>query len=161
MSDYPLPGFRFKVEFFVATENASNLGSSKPICSGAFAECSGLEASMETRAIRVGGNNFGEIQRAGRVSFGTVILKRGVSTTRDLWKWFELVGTGAYAYRLDAMISLLDFGDSEGWSTNHSWYMLNALPNKFKAADFVATSNEVGVEELHFVHEGMYHLYDD
>jgi len=161
MSEYPLPAFRFKVNFYVATERASNLGDSKPICSGAFSECTGLEATMEPRAIRAGGANYGEIQRAGRVSFGTVILKRGVARTRDLWKWFELVATGAYAYRLDAEVSLLDFGDSEGLDTDHSWYLWNALPTKFKAADFVATAQEVGIEELHFVHEGMYHLYAD
>lgn len=161
MSEYPLPAFRFKVDFYVATPDASNLGESKPVCSGAFAECSGLEAVMETRAIRVGGQNYGEVQRAGRVSFATVILKRGVAKTRDLWKWFELVGTGGYAFRLDAEVSLLGFGDEDGLETNHSWYLLNALPTKFKAADFVATSTDVGIEELHFVHEGMYHFHDD
>lgn len=161
MNEYPLPAFRFKIDFYVGTEGASNFGDSKPICSGAFAECTGLEAVMEPRSIRVGGTNYGETQRAGRVSFGTVILKRGVAKTRDLWKWFELVGNGAYAFRLDAEVSLLGFGDSEGLDTNHSWYLMNALPTKFKAADFVATAQEVALEELHFVHEGMYHFHAD
>ncbi len=156
---YPLPVFRFKVDFYVATEDAPNFMDAKPVCSGAFAECSGLEANMEARAIRVGGQNYGEVQRAGQVSFATVILKRGISTTRDLWKWFELVGTGSYAYRLDAEISVRDFGDDDGSKTNHSWYLLNAIPTKFKAADLVANSPDVGIEELHFVHEGMHHFY--
>jgi hypothetical protein len=33
--------------------------------------------------------------------------------------------------------------------------MRNALPTKFRAATYDATAREVGVEELHFVHEGL------
>jgi len=37
-----------------------------------------------------------------------------------------------------------------------SWKLVNALPVKFKTADFNARASEVGVEELHLVHEGLY-----
>lgn len=154
--DYPLPVFRFQVRFTVATEN-SGVSGERLLCGGAFSECSGLEATMEPKAIKAGGHNYGEFQRAGRVSFATVILKRGVTRNRDLWKWFELVGNGAYAYRLKAEIILLDF-DRDGRETPvMSWQMQNALPTKFKAADFNSTSTQVAIEELHFVHEGLTH----
>jgi phage tail-like protein len=154
--DYPLPIFRFRVRFTVATEN-SGVGGERLLCGGAFSECSGLEASMEPKAIKAGGHNYGEFQRAGRVSFATVILKRGVTRNRDLWKWFELMGNGAYAYRLNAEIILLDF-DRDGQETPvMSWRMRNALPTRFRAADFNATSTQVAIEELHFVHEGLTH----
>jgi phage tail-like protein len=78
------------------------------LCSGAFAECTGLEATMEPRAIKAGGSNYGVAQRMGRVSFATVILKRGMTTTRDLWNWFQTVGGGAYAYRLSVEIEMRD-----------------------------------------------------
>ncbi len=47
--------------------------------STAFAEVTGLEATMEPRAIREGGRNWGQHQRAGQVSFATVVFKRGIT----------------------------------------------------------------------------------
>jgi phage tail-like protein len=156
--DYPLPVFRFQVKFTVSTEN-SGVSGERLLCGGAFSECSGLEATMEPKAIKAGGHNYGEFQRAGRVSFATVILKRGVTKNRDLWNWFHLVGNGAYAYRLKAEITLLDF-DKDGRETPiMSWQMQNALPTKFKAADFNSTFTQTAIEELHFVHEGL--IFED
>jgi phage tail-like protein len=152
--DYPLPVFRFQVRFIVSTENSSVAGEERLLCSGAFSECSGLEATMEPKAIKAGGHNYGEFQRAGRINFSTVILKRGVTKNRDLWNWFHLVGNGAYAYRLKAEVTLLDF-DNE--TPVMSWQMLNALPTKFKTADFNSTFTQAAIEELHFVHEGLIH----
>jgi phage tail-like protein len=156
--DYPLPVFRFRVKFTVSTENSGSSGNERLLCGGAFSECSGLEATMEPKAIKAGGRNYGEIQRAGRVTFGTVVLKRGVTRNRDLWKWFQLVGNGAYAYRLTAEITLLDF-DRDGRETPvMAWQMQNAMPVKFKAADFNSTFTQAAIEELHFVHEGLIHV---
>lgn len=154
--DYPLPVFRFRVEFYVSTPNASKNGEKKLLCRGAFSECSGLEATVEPKSIKVGGLNYGQVHRAGRVNFATVILRRGVSSNGDLWKWFDLVGSGAYAYRLNAEISLLDFKRKKKPSVIITWKMRNALPTKFKTADLNAKSgSDVGIEELHFVHEGL------
>ena len=36
-----------------------------------------------------------------------------------------------------------------------AYKMSKALPIKFKAADLNAKGSEVGIEELHFVHEGL------
>lgn len=156
--NYPLPVFRFRVRFTVATEK-SGVSGERLLCGGAFSECSGLEATMEPKAIKAGGNNYGEFQRAGRVNFSTVILKRGVTKNRDLWSWFQLVGNGAYAYRLNAEVTLLDFDiAAEGQEKPVMvWKMKNALPTKFKAADFNSTFTQVAIEELHFVHEGLIH----
>jgi len=49
---------------------------------------------MEVKVIKEGGRNYGVIQRSGLVTFATVVLKRGMTTTRDLYKWFELVAMG-------------------------------------------------------------------
>lgn len=156
--DYPLPVFRFRVDFYVNTPNAPNQGDQKRLCRGAFSECTGLEATMEPKSIKVGGQNYGQVQRAGRVNFATVILRRGISSNRDLWTWFELVANGGYAYRLDAEVSLLDFKSEKEPSVIMTWRMHNALPTKFKTADFNAKAgSDVGIEELHFVHEGLTH----
>ncbi len=50
---------------------------------------------MEPKVIKAGGANYGAAQRVGPVSFATVVLKRGMTSTRDLWNWFANVAGGA------------------------------------------------------------------
>lgn len=124
------------------------------LCGGAFSEVTGLEATMEPKVIKEGGRNFGVVQRVGPVTFATVVLKRGVSVTTDLWKWFELVAGGAYANRLTATITWR--GPKK--ETLLQWRLHRALPTKFKTADLNAAGTNVGIEELHISHEGMEQL---
>lgn len=152
----PLHVFRFRVDFYGSEEGSDNRGSKVPLCSGRFSQCSGLEANMEPKTIKSGGRNRGAAQRMGRVSFATVVLKRGVTASSDLWRWFDLVAGGAYAFRLDAEVVLLGPGDDPDGQGALRWKLERALPTKFKTADMDATrGTEVGIEELHFVHEGL------
>lgn len=147
---YPLHVFRFRVDFREDPING-DAGEPVPMCSGAFSECTGLEATMEPKVIKEGGRNYGPIQRAGPVTFATVILRRGITTTRHLWQWFEFVNDrNYYAYRLAAMITLSDAAGN----TMLTWELSRAMPIKFKVPDLNAKGTEVGVEELHLVHEG-------
>ena len=52
----PLPTFNFHVD-----ASLPGVNSGKPVCFGAFAEVSGLEATMEPKVIKVGGRNYGPI----------------------------------------------------------------------------------------------------
>jgi phage tail-like protein len=157
---FPAHVFRFQVDF-AEEPLPPNTGSanavSVPLCSGAFSECAGLEATMEPKTIKEGGKNYGVNHRAGPVTFATVVLKRGMTTTRDLWKWFELVAKGAYAYRLSATVTLFGAAPSVDGEPEPlvSWKLERAIPVKFKAADLNAKGTEVGIEELHLAHEGM------
>lgn len=147
--------FRFRVEFFQGGRGFDS-GAKIPLCAGAFAEASGLEASMEPKAIREGGRNFGDRQRPGRVTFQPVVLKRGVTPAPHLWRWFELVAGGRYAVRLDARLLLMGPGDDPLTAPGRfEWRMRNCLPTRFRAPTFQARDNEVAIEELHFVHEGL------
>jgi phage tail-like protein len=150
----PLQVFRFHVRFKRVSGAGAGAGP-EDVCSGAFSECTGLEATMEPKVIKAGGMNYGAVQRAGAVTFATVVLKRGMTRTRDLFTWFQLVAGGAYAYRLSAEIEMRNgAGD-----TTLVWGLDNYMPVKFKAADLNAKSNDVGVEELHLAHEGL-RLFD-
>jgi len=145
----PLHVFKFQVDFAGDWLEAAHLRT--PLCSGSFSECTGLEATMEPKVIKEGGNNYGPVQRAGPVTFATVILKRGMTTTRDLWQWFNLLNGGKYSYRLTATVSMFDIAGQGVLA----WQLDGALPIKFKAADLNARGTEVGVEELHLAHEGL------
>ena len=151
VNDYPVSGFRFLVEFKEQMLTNETEGGEVLLCSGAFSECSGLEVTMEPKSIKEGGRNWGSAQRMGAINFGTVVLKRGLTKTADLWAWFSLVGEGAYAQRLNVTITLFD----QSGKGLFSWTLLKAMPIKFKAPDLSASNNEVAIEELHLVHEGL------
>jgi phage tail-like protein len=152
---YPLTLFRFQVDFERVSLTDSAKKGAVAVCSGAFSECTGLEATMEPKVIKSGGWNYGVQQRTGPVTFATVILKRGITTSRDLWKWFSQVNeSGKYAFRLNVTIRVA--GPAEelpGEALTIRLY--RALPLKFKCGDLGARATEVGIEELHLAHEGL------
>src|SRR5688500_19073155 len=124
----PLHVFRFQVDFR-EDRIGGGAGESVTLCSGAFSDCTGLEATMEAKVIKEGGRNYGPAQRSGPVTFATVILKRGITTTRHAWKWFELVTSrGGYAHRLAATITMYDLAGKGVIA----WKLEKALPVKFK-----------------------------
>jgi len=149
----PIIAFRFHVAFSEQPLASGGAGQSVPMCSGAFSECSGLEATMEPKVIKEGGRNYGDAQRVGKVTFSTVVLKRGLTSNRDLWRWFELVNPrAASSYRLGAVITVLG---PEGGTVQWAWELRRCLPVKFKAPDLSAQSAQVAIEELHLAHEGL------
>jgi len=162
----PWHPFRFHVGFVrepIDGRGGGAAADAEDICEGAFSEVTGLEASMEPKTIREGGSNYGAHQRAGQVSFATVVLKRGMTATRDLWKWWAVfaggesatggnASGGAYAHRMTVRITLQDIEGSDVLR----WRLERAMPVKFKAADFNARAGEVAIEELHLAHEGLY-----
>jgi phage tail-like protein len=170
----PFIPFRFRVTLFAADEAAAPTAAAtrsaaagrttNVLCGGAFSEVSGLEATMEPKTVQEGGRNWGEVQLPGRTKFSPVILKRGVTTVNDLWAWFDVVSRQAnYDYRMVGVIEVLGNapGADAGLTTAPSpetvmqWTLLNALPIKFKGPDLSGTANQVAIEELHLVHEGL------
>ena len=150
----PLQVFRFLVEFSQISINPSDAPGSVTVCQGAFAECTGLEATMEPKTIKEGGRNYGPAQRAGQTSFATVVLKRGIGQS-DLFTIFNTVAGGAYAPRLQVKISVFS-PDQNGVPTGMlGWQLDHAMPVKYKFADLNARGTEIGIEELHLVHEGL------
>jgi phage tail-like protein len=162
----PWQTFRFHVGFVrepIDGRGGGAAADAEDLCEGAFSEVTGLEASMEPKTIREGGSNYGAHQRAGAVSFATVVLKRGMTATRDLWKWWALfaggeraarggAAGGAYAHRMTVRITLMDAAGA----ALLRWRLERAMPVKYKAADFNARATEVAIEELHLAHEGLY-----
>lgn len=146
----PLQVFRFRVDFTQVSINPGTTGQVVKICQGAFAECTGLEATTEVKAIKEGGRNYGVAQRAGNTTFATVVLKRGIGMP-DLFTTFNTVATGGFAVRLEVTITVFS-PDGTGVM---AWELENAMPIKYKFADLNAKGTEVGIEELHLAHEGL------
>ena len=148
----PLHVFRFQVDFFTDSLSDDDSHEQFPVCSGSFAECTGLEATMEPKVIKEGGRNYGVAQRAGGTTFSTVVLKRGISSNRNLYQIFNSVATGTFAPRMQVTINLFDIDGSAVLA----WQLDKAMPIKYKFADLNARNYEVGIEELHLAHEGLW-----
>ena len=116
---------------------------------------------MDAHTIREGGYNWGEHQRSGLTTFAPVVLKRGVTEINDLWSWFDVTTKGAnYGYRLQGEIRVLGnptAADDGSLRENPVlvWQLTDVLPTKFKGPDLSSTSNQVAVEEVTLVHEGL------
>ncbi len=52
---YPIHVFRFHVEFMETLLGSNKSPKDIILCHGAFAECTGLEATMEPKVIKAGG----------------------------------------------------------------------------------------------------------
>ena len=83
--DHPFTAFRFEVVLDL-DEPTQELAS--PLCDAAFAECDGLEMTMQTKTIEVGGVNDRQIHLIGPVTYGQLTLKRGMTANLQLWQWF-------------------------------------------------------------------------
>ncbi len=153
--------FNFKVHLYES-------GSNKMLCEALFSEVQGLEVTMEPRAIQVGGQNYGEVQRVGITKFSPIVLKRGVTKVNDLWAWFQATTKGAnYGYRLEGEIRVLDSKipvanpDADENSppperdTLLIWRLNGVLPTRFKGPDLSSVANQVALEEVTLVVENL------
>jgi hypothetical protein len=57
----PFSAFNFSIEI-------TPDGSAAPLCGAAFAECDGLEMTLDVKTIREGGNNGRQVKLAGPAS---------------------------------------------------------------------------------------------
>ncbi len=143
--------FRFEVSLY-------HRSKTDLLCRGYFSEVTGLEVTMEPRAIQEGGRNWGEHQRIGQTRFTPLVLKRGVTHGNDLWAWFDAVTRGQnYGYRLHGTIKVMGSEvDSKGQAKPiMTWKLSGVLPTRFKGADLSSTASQVAIEEITLIHESL------
>jgi phage tail-like protein len=138
----PLLGFNFqlKIEGKVA---------------GYFTECSGIGSENEIVEHKVVDDGGHEIIRKipGRLKWGDVTLKRGITQDLEIWKWRDLIVKGDLkGSRTAATITMF----SRDYKPVAIWHFANAWPSKVSGPNLKADGNDIGVEERTIVHEGMY-----
>lgn len=138
---HPFTAFNFAVEINVP-------GISTRVCNAAFSECDGLEMTMDVKSIREGGANARQIRLAGAVAYTPLTLRRGMTTTFDLWQWFD-------AAVLDPSLR----GDGEvvvfapDRSVRARFMLSRCLATKLKAPALNAKDGMIAVEELQLAYE--------
>lgn len=138
MTNYPLPKFHFQVEW----------GGAKV----SFTEVTGLNVETDVIEYRDGASpEFHKIKMTGMQKFSNITLKRGTfKGDNDFYKWWNTVALNTIERR-DLVISLLN----EKHEPVVVWKVKQAWPNKVQSGDLKSDANEVLIESIELVHEGL------
>ena len=144
-ADYPLPKFHFQVEW-----GGTKIG---------FTEVSGLDFETEPIEYRHGASpEYFKTKQPGMKKWSNITMKRGTFNSDnefyDWWKetvFFEEGESTGSIYRRDITISLLN----ENHEPTVTWKVKNAWPIKVQTTDLKADGNEVAIESMELVHEGL------
>jgi phage tail-like protein len=135
---WPLPKFHFQVKW------DANVMS--------FQEISGLDIQSEEIKYRHGDSpEFSVLKMPGLKKVGNVTMKKGIfKGDNKFWDWFKEIKMNTIK-RLPVTISLLD----EAGAPTMVWTLANAWPTKITGTDMKAEGNEVAIESIEIVHEGL------
>jgi len=135
---WPLPKFHFQVKW------DSEVMS--------FQEISGLDVEAQAIEYRHGDSpEFSTIKMPGMKKSGNVTMKKGVfKSDNRFWDWFSQIKMNT-VQRVPVTISLLD----ETGAPTMVWTLANAWPTKITGTDLKSDGNEVAIESIEIVHEGV------
>jgi phage tail-like protein len=135
---WPMPKF-----FFSVTWGGNEL---------AFQEVSGLDVQSEEIKYRHGNSKqFSVIKMPGMKKFGNVTMKKGVfKGDNKFWDWLKQIEMNTIK-RVPVIISLLD----QNGDAVMVWTLSNAWPTKITSTDLKSEGNEVAIETIEIVHEGL------
>lgn len=116
-----------------------------------FSEVSAPDISSDPVEYREG-NMAGmtPIKQPGIIKYSNVTLKNGVTASQTFVNWMKTVLSGKVE-RKTVVITLMD----DAMTEVASWQLEKAWPTKYTAPDLNATSNEVAIESLELVTEGV------
>jgi phage tail-like protein len=135
----PYRNFRFKVEI-------------DGIQTASFAEATIPDTSTDSVDYREGTDLPFQKKLSGLTKFGNITLKKGLTDSLDLYQWRKTVeDTGAIKARKNISLVLID----EEGNDKARWDIVEAWPTKYSPSGFSAKANEVVIETLEIVHEGI------
>ena len=119
---------------------------------GYFTECSGLGSENDIIEQKVVNEKGVEIvmKIPGRLKWGDVTLKRGITQDMAIWDWRKQVEDGKVNdARKSGSIIMFDqeLKEVARWTFNNAW------PSKVSGPSLKSDSNEIGIEELTLAHE--------
>jgi len=177
----PLRSFRFYVEF-LAPQNGSTVNGKILGFNGGFVQVSGLGINTQSIAYREGGFNTTIHQIPGMTTFNPITLTRGVIYGNDQAQYWMrtlfaaasgdgIALAGTDDYRCDLKIYILDHPNaSAATSTPASegsnkprmgFHVHNAWISTLNYSDLDAGGNNIMVETIGLVHEGLSVFYTD
>jgi phage tail-like protein len=144
VSAEPFTAFAFAVELRLP-------GSDAPLCQAAFCACDGLELRREIIRFRDGSDPTGVRLQPGAESFGNVVLRRGMTSSFDLWDWWERVRRGQpIRATCDIVVLSPDLAQERV-----RFRLYRCLPAKITGPALNASGNEIAIESLELACEGI------
>lgn len=135
----PIVGFHFALDV-------------QGVIKGYFTEVSGIGSETEVAEQKVVNEKGIQVvlKVPGRLKWGDITLKRGLTSNMDLWKWRKLVEDGdVKSSRKNGSIIMFD----QSLKPVAQWDFKNAWPSKISGPNPKSDSNELQVEEITIVHE--------
>jgi phage tail-like protein len=118
---------------------------------GAFSECSGLSSDGDAVDYREGTDIPLNVRKlVGLRKYANIVLKRGYTQNTELWDWYTNIVNGV-PDRRNGTIILMD----EARNDVLRWNVENAWINKIEGPSFKANGNEIAMESVELVHEGL------
>jgi phage tail-like protein len=111
---------------------------------------SGIEVAIEPIEYREGADPLQIRQLGGLPKYGPLVLKYGLTQSKELYDWFKLGIGGQVDPRNISIVAL----DMEG-NDMARWKLINAWPAKYQAPDFDGKGNDVALETFEIVYEGL------
>ena len=134
----PFRAFNFRVEIDNVTV-------------GSFSECSGLTSEGDAVDYREGTDLPLTVRKLpGLRKYTNIVLKHGYTGNPELWAWYRNIANGVNDRRHGTIVLM----DEERRDVMR-WTFENAWINKIEAPSFNATANEVAIESVELVHEGL------
>ena len=135
---YPLVKFHFLVEW-----GGTKIG---------FTEVSGLDVETQVVEYRHGASpEYSKRKMPGMQVYSNITLKRGTfKSDNEYFNWWNSVSLNTITRR-NITISLLN----ENHEPVITWKVKNAWPTKIQSTDLKADGNEVAIESMELVHEGL------
>ena len=118
---------------------------------GAFSEASGLTADGDSVDYREGTDRQNNVRKlTGLRKYSNITLKRGYTQDLSLWQWYTSAVNGTPDRRNVTVVLM-----NESRQAVLRWHAENAWVNKIEGPSFKATGNEVAMESVEIVHEGL------
>jgi phage tail-like protein len=128
-------------------------GSQEPV-DAYFMDCKGFKHTQDAIEVcevtpqRWGAAKMGQVVRTkvpGNVKTNNITLRRGMTKSTTLWKWFEAVQEGNWAkQRRDGSLTIYD----QAGNPQAIFQFLGAWPVSYIASDLSAGGADVEIEEM-------------
>ena len=116
---------------------------------GYFTEVSGLSSEVEVMTYNEGGKNDGVHKLPTRMKHPNLVLKRGVTTVKDLQEWAQ--DSFAGPQRKEITLTMYN----EQLEKIRIWSFKNAYPVKWTVPSFNASQNTMATEVIEIAHDGI------
>ena len=119
---------------------------------GYFTEVSGIGSESEIAEQKVVSEKGIQVvlKTPGRLKWGDITLKRGLTSNMELWKWRKMIEDGdVKGARKNGTITMFD----QKLEAKAQWDFKNAWPSKISGPTPKSDGNDMQVEELTIVHE--------